>query len=165
MAVSVTEHTVSETSARTAALTNERRICPDCILYQLPPETRKEVFKAVLALYFEAYSKGRDICYHVSEKGWFHVCPQNGQAYGSGIIFAGRYKDDLPALETALFPDVGLHGEFITTRIEASNLVLMPGVVTDPGMNWDYFNVHWPRINKIPLKVRSLVRSIAYELE
>jgi hypothetical protein len=142
----------------------------DCTLYQSPPEIRKEIFKAVLDLFFQEFRSRKEIYYTLDMYGKQFVQPSTPHGFQlaprqDDIVFAGLWAQLLPTLELALFADTKLHGEFITARIEQSTLTLDPKIVPNYQLGYGYDYVAWPQVDKISLKVRSLVRSVTYMLE
>lgn len=162
---------------------NKILFSPDCILRRFPPEIRKCIFRAVVDLFFHDQPKYYErlcpstIRYTINSSGKAVIGPYKEAPEGRSSfrcvpkckrIFAGLWESLLPALEVALLADTEIHGEFITTRIEESTLVLAPGVPYlrywgEHPIESDY--VVWPRVEDISAKVRESVRAVVYNLE
>jgi hypothetical protein len=83
--------------------------------------------------------------------------------------FAGLGESWLPALEVALFTDVGLHEEFVTIRLRSSILTLVPEHVLPQRRSTSAnaaprTRASWPDIQSIPLYVRNSVLTIVFEV-
>lgn len=149
------------------APSTKARILPKSTLYRFAPEIRKEIFKAVLALFFQEFPELKGIIYEVCPTGAPLLNPDTAGRFimpdSRYRVYAGQYQRLLPALELALFVDPMLHEEFITTRIEESSLTLKANVIADPKLGPDF--VVWPRVNAVPRQVRTFIRSVTYVLE
>lgn len=154
------------------APSTKARILPKSTLYRFAPEIRKEIFKAVLALFFQEFPELKGIIYEVCPTGAPLLNPDTAEKSHLDLliipdsryrVYAGQYQRLLPALELALFVDPMLHEEFITTRIEESSLTLKANVIADPKLGPDF--VVWPRVNAVPRQVRTFIRSVTYVLE
>lgn len=163
-------HTTASTS-KTKTLNS-----PICTLKSFPKEhgkeIRKHIFSAIIALHFQEHPKAQVIRYSMGYQGDQLVdpyCPDEYRPLSEAQakrVFAGHYEVGLPALEVALLAEKELHGEFITTRIEQSTLLLEPMLVADwEGAFESPATVMWPRLEKISSKVRGLVRSVIFSLQ
>jgi hypothetical protein len=138
-----------------------------CLLYGFPLELRRELYKVILAVWFVAEKgggHGGDIHYIVAEFGQTFPCMGQYKNIHGKRLWAGVGENCLPAFELALLPEVDLHDEFITTRVEISTLRLTPSV-PHPCPNGCDPTVKWPSIAKISPKLRGMVRTIAYDME
>jgi hypothetical protein len=145
-------------------------ISKDCVLYKFAPELRKEIFKAVLELFFQEFRGRKEIRHDLDMYGKQFIQPSTSSDFQwiqgqDDIVFTGLWFQLLPALELALFADTKLHSEFIATRVEQSTLVLQPEILPGYQLGYGYDYVAWPQVNKISPKVRSLLRSVTYVLE
>jgi hypothetical protein len=132
-------------------ITKASRITSRCILYKFPPENRKLIFNIVLETFFEEYQELRELRYGGGKSMVRHE-----------RVFGGLGESWLPGLEIALFPDANLFGEFITTRVEASALILVPeitvlGAFEDRG-------IKWRNITSIPALVRKSIPVVVYQV-
>jgi hypothetical protein len=123
---------------------------------------RKEIFNAILDLFFDTFPERKEIRYTVTESG--ELCR----------IFVQKGKDDrqdagsslglLPDIELALLPDTALRREFQTTRLERSILTLVPDWAYNAEGATQAF-VSWPCVKEIPKPICDSIRELKYELE
>jgi hypothetical protein len=126
-----------------------------CILRKLAPEVRKVIYDTVIDRFFKDNPAAREIVYSGEMDNGYDY-------YGCGLdIFAGLKVKELPELENALFPDTRLHGEFIAARVEASVVVLKPGLICVP---YKLPFLSWPDLHYINAQVRSHTRVVKYDI-
>lgn len=162
-----TRTTVIEGATFASAPTGVSNSNEKCVLYKFPLELRRELYKAILAIWFAGERSGGhrgEIHYIVDEFGQTFPCLARYEDTHGKRIWAGVGENCLPAFELALLPEVNFHDEFITTRIEISVLRLSPSVPRTYNGGWDPV-LKYPSLHKISPKLRSLIRTIAYDTE
>jgi hypothetical protein len=89
-------------------------------------------------------------------------------------VFPGLKESSLPELEIALSLKANLFREFITTRVEASVLTLLPELIqlgmdndckTAKCHDLDKFDIVFPTIGDIPPLVMTSIRVVVYEVK
>jgi hypothetical protein len=132
-----------------------------CILFRFAPEIRKNIFQAILSQFFEEHPEHAELRF-IGSYQEESIAPVSQERF-----FGGLREVDVPDFEHALAPEPILFREFVTTRLDATSLILagesdFADRKPDKQL-WDS-QVHYPSLKVIPSLLKAWVKVVVFEI-